>query len=565
MERDEDGTFARVRALQHEVIEPRLAEHRGRLIKTTGDGFLAEFASPLAALKCALAIQDRPANDGGGTQLRLRIGLNLGDVIIEDSGDVYGEGVNVAARLEALADPGGILVSDKIFREVEGKLEATFDDCGEQQMKNISRPLRVYAVRLAGSAAASLAAASLPGASKPLPEKPSIAVLAFQNMSGDAEQEYFSDGISEDIITDLSKISGLMVIARNSSFTYKGKAVDIRAVGRELGVRCVLEGSVRRAGNRVRITAQLIDARDGSHLWAERFDRDLSDLFAVQDDVTSQIVSALKVTLKPAERTRIAGGGTSDVKAYDYFLRGREFLMGETKTREIFEQALKFLNLALEHDPHYSLAYVNLAWAHVFDFQNQWSGDAANALQLAKHNTARALEHDWNEPLAHVVASMVAAFDADLDKSKAEAEIALTLNPNCTVAYACLGNCSTFAGRPLEAIPMIERAMALDPAYTQQYLHLLGVAYLLAGRFETAANLLRQRILLVPNTDFSRAVLASALGHLGEIDEARGIWGELKQINPQYSFSAHFGRQPYKNKDDVRRIAEGLAKAGLSS
>ena len=399
----------------------------------------------------------------------------------------------------------------------------------------------------------------------PLPDKPSIAVLAFQNMSGDPEQEYFSDGISEDIITDLSKISGLMVIARNSSFTYKNKAVDVRAIGRNIGVRYVLEGSVRRAGNRIRITAQLIDASNGMHLWADRFDRELSDLFAVQDDVTSKIVNALKITLSPAEKTRLAAGGTNDIEAYDFLLRGREFLLGAAKTRETFKRATDFFARALELYPDYSQAYAGLGWAHLFDYQNGWTGDSGNAMQLAKQNVARALETDPNEPLAHVTAAILATFEADFERSKAEADIALVLNPNCTEAYACLGHICTLSGRPLDAIPMLEQAMVLDPLYIQQYLHLLGVANVVAGRYETAAVVLRQRILLVPGTDFSRALLAAALGHLGEIDEARRIWRELKQINPRYSFSEHFGRQPFKNNDDVRRIAEGLAKAGLSS
>jgi len=560
MERDEEGTFGAIRALQRDVIEPGLAEHHGRLIKTTGDGFLAEFASPIAALKCAMAIQNRPAADtAGDTPLKLRIGLNLGDVIIDDTGDVYGEGINVAARLEGLAEPGGILVSDKIFREVEGKLDAALEDRGEQQLKNIARPLRVYAVRREGAAGV-----PSPPRFAVKQAKPSIAVLAFENRSGDPEQEYFSDGISEDIITDLSKVSGLMVIARNSSFTYKGKAVDLREVGRALGASCVLEGSVRRAGNRIRITAQLIDATNGAHLWAERFDRDLSDLFEVQDDVTRHIVDALRVTLSPAEKARLATGGTSDFNAYDHLLRGREFLLGEHKTRETFEQAVKHFALSIELDPNYAQAYAGLGWAYLYDYQNGWSDDAVDSLALAKQNVGHAIQCDPDEPMAHVVASILASYQRDLERAKAEAELALTLNPNCPEAYACLGNFATFLGKPLEGIPMLERAMTLDPAYTQQYLHLLGVANLVAGRFEAAALALRQRILLVPATDFSRAALVSALGHLGEVDEARRIWGELKRINPKYSFNEHFGRQPYTNKDDLRRIAEGLAKAGLS-
>jgi adenylate cyclase len=571
MDADEVGTL-RALAARRAIMDGLIARHRGRIANTAGDSVLAEFPSAVDAVQCAIdaqrALRDAAAGDPPDRPMLFRIGIHVGDVMVR-GGDLLGGGVNIAARLEAVAEAGGIVVSATAHEQVRRILPFTYTDLGAQVLKNIEEPIHAFAVAEAGHIPSPSGAATrlaIPGASKPVavPDKPSIAVLAFENMSGDPEQEYFSDGISEDIITDLSKISGLIVIARNSSFTYKGKAVDLRAVGRDLGVRCVLEGSVRRAGNRIRITAQLIDASNGGHLWAERFDRDLSDLFAVQDDVTSKIVNALKVTLSPAEKTRLGTGGTGNVEAYDYLLRGREFLLGEAKNRETFGQAIKFLTMAIERDPNYSQAYAGRGWAYLFDYQNRWSSDSENGLGLAKRDVARAIELDPTEPLAHVAASMVAAYDADLDRSKSEADIALTLNPNCTEAYACLGQVCTFSGRPLEAIPMLERAMLLDPAYIQQYLHLLGLANVLAGRYEAAAVLLRQRILLVPGTDYSRAILASALGHLGEIDEARRVWRELKDINPQYSFSEHFRRQPFKNKDDVRRIAEGLAKAGLS-
>ena len=383
-------------------------------------------------------------------------------------------------------------------------------------------------------------------------------------MSGDPEQEYFSDGISEDIITDLSKISGLTVIARNSSFAYKGRAVDIRAVGRDLGVGAVLEGSVRRAGTRLRITAQLIDAATGGHLWAERFDRNMSDVFEVQDDVTGRIVEALKLTISPAEKARIAGGGTSNIDAYDYFLRGRDLLaIGKTQSREIFERARNFLLRAIELDGSYAPAYAVLGFAYVLNYQNRWTSDSGTALRQARQAVDRAIESDPQEPMARAAAAFVATFEADLARAKSEAEIALTLNPNSTDACSCLGNVYIFLGRPLEAIPLIENAMRLDPAYTHHHLHLLGVANLLAGNYETAAALLKQRILLISNTDFSRAVLASALGHLGEIEEARRVWRELMEINPHYTFKKHYERQPFVKKDDVRRIADGLDRAGL--
>jgi adenylate cyclase len=383
-------------------------------------------------------------------------------------------------------------------------------------------------------------------------------------MSRDPEQEYFSDGISEDIITDLSKISGLTVISRNSSFTYKGRAVDVRAVGRDLGVGAVLEGSVQRAGNRLRITAQLIDAANGAHLWAERFDRDMSDLFEVQDDVTSRIVEALKVTMSPTEKARIKGGGTGSVEAYDCFLRGRDLMIiGKTQNREVFEQSRNFLLRAIELDVNYAQAYAALSFAYVFNYQNRWTADSEGALQLAKQAVDRAIENDPQELLAHVAAAFVATFEADLARAKSEATIALTLNPNSAEAYSCLGNLYIFSGQPLEAIPLIEQCMRLDPAYTQQHLHLLGVANLLAGKYETAATLLKQRILMVPGTDFSRAVLASALGHLGEVTEARRVWCELMEISPHYTFKNHYERQPFVNRDDIRRIADGLERAGL--
>ena len=560
---DEAGTLSRLNALRRELIDPVIAAHSGRIVKLMGDGALIEFASAVDAVTCAIEIQKRLREHDAGVSeanpIRLRIGINVGDIIIEGD-DILGDGVNIAARIEGIAEPGGISISEDAWRQVRGKVTANFIDLGEQSLKNIARPVRVYRLDLARKAA------SGPEAARPLapPSKPSIAVLPFTNMSGDPEQEYFSDGISEDVITDLSKIAGLMVISRNSSFTYKGRPVDTRAVGRDLGVRSVLEGSVRRAGNRVRITAQLIDAASGGHLWAERYDRDLTDLFAVQDDVTRRIVEALKLTLSPAEKTRIADSGTRSIDAYDCFLRGREFLLGETKNRDKFEQSITFFMRALELNSNYSRAYAGLGWAYVYDYQNRWSDDSNISLALAKSNANQAIKADPNEALGRIVASLVATFEKDFTKATSEADIALSLNPNSSEALACLGNICTFSGRPSEAIPLIERAMRLDPVYRQQYLHLLGVASLLAGKYENATVLLRQRILLVPRTDFTRAVLVSALGHLGEVDEAHRVWRELKEINPQYSFGEHFARQPFKNEEDVQRIAEGLAKAGLS-
>ncbi len=503
---DEEGTLAALKQHRQVVFDPAVAAHNGRVVKLIGDGTIVEFGSVVDAVHCALAVQRSnglvPDEALRQPKIILRIGINLGDVIIEGD-DIYGDGVNIAARLEPLAEPGGICVSSIVNESVGNRVDVGFEDAGEITVKNIDRPIRVW--KWHPRATPELAKA----AEKPLPHvaTASIAILPFTNMSGDPEQEYFSDGISEDIITDLSKIAGLTVIARNSSFTYKGRSVDIRTVGRELGVQSVLEGSIRRAGNRVRITAQLIDAGNGAHLWADRYDRDLTDIFAVQDDVTQRIVEALKITLSPAEKERLADSETHDVVAYDCVLRGREFMLGKEKNLGTFQQAIKYFKEALEHDPNYSVAYACLGFGYMFDYQNRWTEDPDKSLSIAKEYARQAIEKDPNEPLARCVSALAASYEKDLDRAKAEIEVALKLNPSLALAHNLRGTFWTFAGQPLEAIPEIEQAMRLDPAVSPQFLHFLGLAYLMAEKYETAAALLRQRIILVPNTDFSRAIL----------------------------------------------------------
>jgi adenylate cyclase len=564
MEADEAGTLAALKRHREVIFDPAVIANNGRIVKLIGDGVIAEFGSVVDAVNCALSVQrsDGALPDEALRQPRivLRIGINLGDVIIEGD-DIYGDGVNIAARLEPLAEPGGVCVSSIVNESVGNRIDVRFNDSGEINVKNIDRPIRIWKWH----------PSTTPDLAKPNGKKPkvnvataSIAVLPFTNMSGDPEQEYFSDGISEDIITDLSKIAGLIVIARNSSFTFKGRSVDVREVGRELGVRSVLEGSIRRAGNRVRITAQLVDATNGAHLWADRYDRDLIDIFEVQDDVTRRIVDALKVTLSPAENMRLADGGTANMEAYDCYLRGREVMAANPKNRERFEQSTKFFMRALELDPNYSQAYAGLSMAYGLDYQNRWSDDPDLSLELARHNAEQAIEKNSNNPFARLVASWTAIFEKDLDRAKSEADIALSLNPNYSGAYLILGHIQTLSGRPLESVPALERATRLDPAFRPTHLHFLGMAYLLAGKYETAAALLRERILLMPGTDFSRVLLASALGHLGDGDGARRIWKELKEINPKYSFREHYARQPFQRQEDVQGIVDGLAKVGLS-
>src|SRR6266849_5859109 len=349
MERDEEATYAEFERLKRELIEPCLSRHDGRLIKTTGDGALAEFASPLAAMRCAVEIQDHLA--ASSSPLRLRIGLNLGDVIVGQDGDLFGDGINIAVRLEGIADPGGILVSEKVYSEVEGKLDVGFEDRGEQQLKNISKPIRAYTVR---AGAYSAVIERLSAAAPPLPDKPSIAVLPFENMSGDPDQEYFADGMVEEIITALSRFKWLFVIARNSSFTFKGKAVDIKEVGRKLGVRYVLEGSVRKAAGKVRITGQLIDAVTGAHIWTDRFERDLTDVFALQDEVTVAVVSAIQPKLLQTEIGLAARRRSENPTAYDFYLRAMQSYY--LTTPEGLAEALQLARRALEQDPRFGFS-----------------------------------------------------------------------------------------------------------------------------------------------------------------------------------------------------------------
>ena len=462
MERDEEGTYARIGRLRREVIEPRLSEHKGRQIKTTGDGFLAEFASPIAALRCALAIQSAQLDDSNS--LRLRIGLNLGDVIIEKGGDVYGEGVNVAARLESLADPGGILISGKIHSEVEGKVMADFEDRGEQQVKNITRPVRIYAVSSAATEikAASTIAAIVNVRPLALPDKPSIAVLPFQNMSGDPEQEYFADGMVEDIITALSRFKSLFVIARNSSFTYKCKAVDIKQVGRELGVRYVLEGSVRKAGGLVRITAQLIEAATGNHLWANKIDGSLENIFELQDDVASSVVGAIVPQLMLADAEQVTRKSPGSWDAYDHYLRGlalltRQTLEGNRQAQAEFEKAISL-------DPNFAMAHVRAAfcvhnrfWGYLIPYSDN---ERTEMIRLTERALQLAPDHD---NVLGIGAYIVGNVSRELERGIALADRSLDLNPNLAQAWSIKGYLSALAGDLSNARSALDQAIRLNP------------------------------------------------------------------------------------------------------
>ena len=559
---DEEGTLRALRAHRAELIDPLIEAHGGRIANTAGDSLLLEFRSAVDAVRCAIAFQegmaDRNDDVDAEEQICFRIGINLGDVIAE-GGDLLGDGVNVAARIEALTPPGGICIARAVRDQVRDKLDLVLEDLGEHQVKNIARPVRVFRVPVAGTEPA----AAAPASETPLalPDKPSIAVLPFENMSGDPEQEYFSDGIAEDIITDLSKASGLFVIARNSAFTYKGRAVNVQEVSRDLGVRYVLEGSVRKAGNRVRITAQLIDGATGGHLWAERYDRDLTDIFAVQDEVTQHIVSALFVKLTRDEQKRVVKKGTVNLEAYDTFLKGREHMLRQTK--EANAKAIAMFERVTELDPDFAAAVALLAFNHVEAYINRWSADPDRSFELAQELAQRAVALDDTESYAHFALASVYIWAKQHDRAIAESEKAIALDPNFANGYASLGLVLCYAGRSEEAIEALNNAMRLDPHYPDIYLHFLALANFHLERYDDAIGALTRRLFRKPESDISRVLLASSYGHQGRADEARAEWEKVFEVNPDYSLEHKRQILPYKNPADFEHFADGLRKSGL--
>jgi len=411
IEADEEGTLGRLKALRAETIDPKIAGHRGRIVKTTGDGLLVEFASVVDALRCAVEVQTAMAQSNASMpperRIEFRVGINVGDIVVED-GDIFGDVVNVAARLEGLAEPGGICVSARVQEAVAGRLDLAFEDIGEQALKNITRPVRAYRV-VTAAGAASARASSGPA----LPDKPSIAVLPFANMSGDPEQEYFADGMVEEIITALSRIRWLFVIARNSSFSYKGRLVDVKQVGRELGVRYVLEGSVRKGGNRVRITAQLIGAVSGTHLWADRFDGSLEDVFELQDQIALSVAGVIEPALQVAEMRRSAVRPTTDLSAYDLYLRGLAIFFAITKER--LHEALGLFERAIAIDRHYGPALSWAAMCHLYLVRDGWAAEPETSRCEAVDLARQALQVAENDPgvLAHA-AGVLAHFGEDI-------------------------------------------------------------------------------------------------------------------------------------------------------
>jgi len=560
---DEDRTLARLRALRSDLLDPSIAVCHGRVVKRTGDGLIVEFRSVVDAVRCAIEIQSGMAERNAGVapdkRIELRIGVHLGDVVEEADGDLMGDGVNIAARLESVAEPGGICLSSAAYEQVRDKVKEAFSDLGEKALKNIARPMRIYAVRVASPGSETAPRES--GAVEAAAERSSIAVLPFANMSGEAEQEYFADGIAEDIITALSKLGQLFVIARNSSFTFKGKNVHVGEVGKSLGVRYVLEGSVRKSGARVRVTAQLIDAATGGHLWAERFDRDLTDIFAVQDDVTTHIVSALALNLTRGDWRSIVAERTDNQEAYDCFLRGRDLWWAFSK--EANREAERLLWRAAELDPRFAPAFAFLAAALANGYSNGWSDDPAQALEEAVKAAQEAVRLDERYPYALWSLAMTLSWERRLDEALSAAQKAIAFNPNFAEGHSMVGVLLNLGGRSEEALKSIDRAMTLDPYFNSILLYFRAQAAYELGRWPEAAALLKRRILRNPETDASRALLAAAYGQMGLLEEAREAWRELMLINPAYSLEQRRQVLPYKNPDAFERIVDGLRKAGI--
>ena len=541
-----------------ELMANLIQQHQGRVVDYPGDNLLAEFGSVVDAVQCAVEIQQelkaKNAKLPESRKMEFRIGINLGDVIVSGE-QIYGAGVNIAARIEGLAEGGSIAISGTVYDQVKNKLSLVYEYLGEQDVKNISEPVRVYRIRLETDVA-------VPGVSRglKLPDKPSIAVLPFDNMSGDPEQGYFSDGITEDIITDLSKVSGLFVIARNSSYTYKGKAVKVEDVGRELGVKYVLEGSVRKANDRVRITAQLVDSSTGGHLWAERYDRDLKDIFALQDEVTQKIVSALEVRLKEDECECKLCEYTCTIDSYDAYLQGLEHFNRLTEEANI--QARRMFEKSIDLSPEFVPAYALLARSHLVEWSLGWSMDL-QSLERAFQLCRRAIDLDDSTPEAHRVLGCVYLWKKQHKKAIDELKRAIALDPNSADGYASLGDILSWAGRPKEAIEQTKKAMRLNPIYPPYYLWYLGHAYFLTGQYEEAIAAFKKALDRNPKFWLPYAYLAAICGEQGREEEALAEVAEVLKFSPSFSLDTWRQRLPYQDPEVTERTLNALRKAGL--
>jgi len=577
MGEDEEGTHARLRAHLSELVDPKIKEHRGRTVKNTGDGLLAEFPSVVDAVRCAVEVQrgmvDRNAETPEEERIRFRIGVNLGDVIAEND-DIYGDGVNIAARLEGLAEPGGVFISRMVRDQIRDKLPYLFEDRGEQSVKNIARPVRVYAwhPETVGDLPATMMRHAASISQTAVAPRLSIVVLPFTNLSDDREQQYFADGITEDLTTDLSRLADMLVISRNTALTYRNKPVDTKQIGRELGIRYVLEGSVRRSGNRIRVNAQLIEAETATHLWAERFDRDMGDLFALQNEITDRIGVALNAELLNTEAAR----STGNLDALDYVLRGRA-IWWKRRTRDNYSEAISLFERALELNPGSDEAQGQLATALASRVVDRMSDSAAADIERAKGLVAQVLAASPHNPIAHLAKAQVLQTEHRFEEAIPEYETVIALNRNVVPAYRNLGACKFWTGSIAETIALVEQAIRLSPRDPQ-----LGVMYMQLGR----AHLLQSRIdeAIVwfekarsddAGSSAVHAYLASAYALKGDSDRASAEFAEARRLAADNRYSSFarlravgFTGSGYWGVPKIRALHEatyfaGLRKAGL--
>jgi TolB-like protein/class 3 adenylate cyclase/Tfp pilus assembly protein PilF len=570
---DEDRTLARLRGLRSDLIDPAIAAHHGRIVKRTGDGSIVEFRSVVDAVRCAIEVQNAMVERNAGVpedrRIVFRIGIHLGDVVEESDGDLMGDGINIAARLQSIAAPGAICLSEDAYRQVKARLDLAVNDLGPTQLKNIAEPIGAYSVEVGIAAPPKRSAPAEPNAGEKhsigltQPDKPSIAVLPFQNMSGDPEQEYFADGISEEIITGLSKLRWFFVIARNSSFRYRGKRIDVKRIARELGVRYVLEGSVRKGGDRVRVTAQLIDAATGNHLWADHFDGDLTDVFALQDEITKKVVGAIEPRLLEAESLRSQDRSPKDIDAWDMVMRANSLFWRLTNTES--EAAIEILKRAVELHPDYAparsmLAFMLLMTRWAVRTSSEFEPEVKEAAKLA----ARAIQLDDSDPWAHLVLGSVAFTQRQTNEAVDEYRRALELNPNFAAARGYLGLALALDGRSDAAIENIEHAMRMSPRDPQNSLFntALAAAHYQAGRYTEAVGFARRASQQREGLMAGNRILIASLAQAGQIDEARAALQRLREMHPNISIAWIEKYVPY-TAGPMAKFVEGMRKAGV--
>jgi len=563
---DEEGTLAHLKSFRKTLADPKIVEHRGRIVKTTGDGMLVEFASAVDAVRCAAEIQrgmaEQNADASQDDRIRFRIGVHVGDIIIDDN-DIFGDGVNIAARLEGIAEPGGVCISDDAYRQIRGKVDTAFEDMGSQTLKNIAEPMRVWRMRISGEAgSASPQSASFgPLQSRPFPDKPSIAVLPFQNMSGDPDQEYFVDGIAEDVLTTLSKIHELMVIARNSSFVFKGQTRDVREIGRILGARYVLEGSVRKVGNRVRLTAQLIDSLDGHHLWGDRYDGGVDDVFDLQDRITQEIVSALEVQLAFGEQVRVWRKRSGSPLVYDYFSKGRSLYVNFD--RHTHAQARAEFERALEINPVFTPALHLLGFTLTDQARFGWEKDRAATYEAALDCATRALGADPGCSEAYLTIGYVRILQRRHDEAVAAGEKAIALGPSSAPAFHMAGMFHGYAGNFQKAALYEEQAQRLSPIGLNVSMVDEARARFHLGDFTAARDTALRVLAEKPRWLTAQTILVAALWSLSSEGEARLIVRELLVRHPDFSVSRWARGLPYRRQEDLDALVKPLRMAGL--